>query len=170
MATVALSYASAATITMTLNPAGVGLANGASRESSSVDNSSDLYVDALVGGIVQVGAIAADNTIEIYAYGSYDGTNYMAGLTGSDGTVTWGTTGNTGDNGLLDLPLLGVISVDPNDDNTDMRWGPYSVAQAFGGVLPQKWGIVFVNRTGAALNSTGSNNVTKFTGVKYTVI
>ena len=150
MATATINYASAASVTITVT----SLADGGYRESTAVDNGTNKYIDALVGGKIQIGAPSADGTIEFYAYGTYDGTEYTAGLSGSDGTVTWGTTGSTGLDGANNLPLLGVISVDATDDNDDARWGPFSVAAAFGGVLPSKWGIVIRNRTGASLHAT----------------
>lgn len=165
MATATINYTAAASVTITLT----SLADAGFRESTAVDNSSSKYMDALVGGKIQIGAPSADGTIAIYAYGSYDGTEYTAGLTGSDGTVTWGTTGSTGLDGANNLPLLGVISVDATDDNDDARWGPFSVAQAFGGVLPTKWGIVIKNSTGASLHATGTNNECQFMGIKYDV-
>lgn len=165
MATTTINYASPASVTITVT----SLADSGYRESTAVDNSTNKYIDALVGGKIQIGAPSADGTIAIYAYGSYDGTEYSAGLTGSDGTVTWGTTGSTGLDGYLNLPLLGVISVDATDDNDDARWGPFSVAQAFGGILPQKWGIVIKNSTGASLHATGTNNECQYTGIKFDV-
>lgn len=165
MATATINYTAAASVTITLT----SLADAGFRESTAVDNSTNKYMDALVGGKIQIGAPSADGTIAIYAYGSYDGTEYTAGLTGSDGTVTWGTTGSTGLDGANNLPLLGVISVDATDDNDDARWGPFSVAQAFGGVLPTKWGIVVKNSTGASLHATGTNNECQFMGIKYDV-
>lgn len=165
MATATINYTAAASVTITLT----SLADAGFRESTAIDNSSSKYMDALVGGKIQIGAPSADGTIAIYAYGSYDGTEYTAGLTGSDGTVTWGTTGSTGLDGANNLPLLGVISVDATDDNDDARWGPFSVAQAFGGVLPTKWGIVIKNSTGASLHATGTNNECQFMGIKYDV-
>ena len=165
MATATINYASAASVTITLT----SLADGGYRESTAVDNTTNKYLDALVGGKVQIGAPSADGTIEFYAYGTYDGTEYTAGLTGSDGTITWGTTGSTGLDGANNLPLLGVISVDATDDNDDARWGPFSVAAAFGGVLPSKWGIVVRNRTGASLHATGTNNECQVIGIKYDV-
>lgn len=165
MATVTPNYAAAASVTITVT----SLGDGGYRESTAVDNSTNKYIDALVGGKIQIGAPSADGYIAIYAYGTYDGTEYTAGLTGSDGTVTWGTTGSTGLDGFNNLPLLGTIAVDATDDNDDARWGPFSVAQAFGGVLPQKWGVVIRNQTGASLNATGTNNECQFTGIKFDV-
>lgn len=165
MATASANYAAAATVTITPT----SLADGGYRESTVVDNTTNKYLDAFVGGKIQIGAVAADGTIAIYAYGTYDGTEYTAGLTGSDGTVTWGTTGTTGVVGYLNLPLLGVVSVGTTDDNDDVRWGPFSVASAFGACLPSKWGIVIKNSTGTALHATGTNNEAQFVGVKYDI-
>jgi hypothetical protein len=166
MATATPSYASPATVTITVT----SLADGAYRSSAVVDNGTNKYIDAYVGGKIQVGAVAADGTIAIYAYGTYDGTEYTAGLDGSDGTITWGTTpSTTGVDGYLNLPLLGVVSVDTADDNDDVRWGPFSVASAFGDCLPQKWGIVIKNSTGTGLHATGTNNECQFTGIKYDI-
>lgn len=165
MATVTTNYTAAASLTLTVT----SLADGGYRESTAVDNSTNKYVDALVGGKIQIGAPGADGTIAIYAYGSYDGTEYTAGVTGTDGTITWGTTGSTGLDGFNNLPLLGVVSVDATDDNDDCRWGPFSVAQAFGGVLPTKWGVVVKNSTGASLHATGTNNECQFQGIKFDV-
>lgn len=165
MATATISYAAAASVTITLT----SLADAGWRESTVVDNTTNLYVDALVGGKIQIGAVGADGQIEVYAYGTYDGTEYTAGLTGSDGTITWGTTGTSGVDSYLNLRLLGVTMVDTTDDNDDVRWGPFSVAQAFGGVLPSKWGIVIKNATGTAFHATGTNNECQFIGVKYAI-
>lgn len=165
MATVNIAYASAATVT--ISPASV--ADGGYRSSDAIDNATSVkYIDALVGGIVRIGAVAADGTIAIYAYGSYDGTEYTAGVSGADVTITWGTTGSTGVDGYLNLPLLGVVSVDTTDDDDYVRWGPYSVAQAFGGALPPKWGIVIKNATGTAFHATQTSSECQYTGITYT--
>lgn len=165
MPTLTINYAAAASLTLGL----VSLADAGWRESTAVDNSVNKYVDAHVGGKIQIGAVAADGTISFYAYGSYDGTEYTAGVTGSDGTITWGTTGATGVDGFNDLFFLGAIAVDTTDDNDDKRWGPFSVASAFGGILPTKWGIVVRNSTGTAFHATGTNNECQFIGIKYDV-
>ena len=158
-----IAYAANASITITLT----SLGSAAYRESTAIDNTSNLYLDALVGGITQIGAVGADGQIEIYAYGSWDGTSYTAGVTGSDAAITWGTTG--GVDSYNDLVPLGTAATDTTDDNDDVEWGPFSVAAAFGGRLPPKWGIVVKNSTGTAFHATGTNNLVRYRGITETI-
>lgn len=163
MADVKLAYGANTAITITLT----SLGSAGYRESTAIDNTTNLFLDAFVGGITQVGAVAADGQLEIYAYASWDGTSYTAGVTGADATITWGTTG--GVDGYNDLIPLGTAAVDTTDDNDDVEWGPFSIASAFGGRLPPKWGIVVKNSTGTALHATGTNNLVRYRGVYLTV-
>lgn len=169
MATVSVNYAAnSAQITITLT----SLANGGYRESAAVDNSSNLYVDALVSGSIQVGAVSADGSISIFGYGSVDdgATQYSGGLAGTNETITWGTTPSSSSiEGFNNLPLLGVVSVDTTDDNKDIEFAAFSVAAAFGGVLPKSWGVVVLNESSVALHATGTNNTIDYLGIKYTV-
>lgn len=156
MATLSMNYAAAGTVTITL----ASLANNSWRQSTVVDNTTNKYIDALVGGSIQVGTSpTSGNAILIYAYGTYDGTNYTAGASGSDAAYT-----ADGEEGLL--KLVESIVVDATSDQ-DYVFGPASLKDVFGGVLPSKWGIVVKNETGAALNATGTNNEVQFIGVKY---
>ena len=159
MATIdVFAYPSAASLTITLT----SLADAAYRQSTVVDNTSNEYIDAQIGGSIQVGASpVANESIYIFVYGSYDGTSYTAGCSGTDGAYT-----ADGEEGLL--KMLEEIVVD-GTANQDYVWGPCSVAEKFGGVLPRKWGIVVKNDTGGALHATGTNNEVKYTGIKYTV-
>lgn len=162
MTTVTTNYAATAAITITL----AGLANAGWRQSSAVDNSVNKYLDALVGGSIQVGTIPTDKSqIEIYAYGERDdggGTSkYTAGASGVDAAYT-------ADGEEDELKLLEVITVDTTSDQ-DYEWGPVSVAQAFGGILPRKWGVVVKNGTGVTFNATGANNAVKYTGIKFDI-
>lgn len=164
MATRKIAYSAATAITLTQT----SLASGGWRQGTAVDNSSNLYLDCLVGGSTQIGAVTVNGTIEIYAYGSWDGTLYTAGLTGTDGTITWGTS--SGVLGYNDLVPLGVANTEGTDDNDDRPWGPFSIAAAFGGRVPQKWGIVIKNNTGLALHATGTNNAVKYEGITETIV
>lgn len=163
MTTTTLNSSAAQTVTITLT----SLGDGAWRQSAVVDNDvTNKFLDALVGGSIQVGAVTADGTIDVYAYGSYDDTNFSGGVGSTDQAITWGTTGSTSVEGFRQLMLLGQIVVDTTDDNNDILFGPFSVAEVFGGLLPTKWGIVIENNTGVALNATGTNNEVQFTGLK----
>ena len=155
MATATLNYATAATITLTL----AGLTNTSFRQSAVVDNTTNKYQDAHLGGSIQVGTTPTDkSTIEVYLYGTFDGTAYTAGASGSDAAYT-------ADGEELLLVPAQIIQVDTTTDQ-DYVWGPVSVAAAFGGYMPSKWGVVVKNATGVTLNATGTNNITKFIGIK----
>lgn len=150
-----------AAVTMTLTSSGLASAAGLliGRQSTAVDNSSNLNIDHLVGGKLVTTATTTTNTqIQIWAFGSYDGTSFTAGAGASDA----GFTPDAGAKNLM--KLLGII---PNITTTAVTYvfGPYSVAQAFGGVLPIKWGIYIVQNTGQNLAAGGE---TKYTPVNFT--
>ena len=159
MATMTANYAAPAAITCTLT----SLANSGWRESAAVDNTTNKYVDALLMGSVQAGTSPTTGTyFEVWAYGWIDSApGYTGGCTGSDAAYT-------ADGEEDELRLVGVISVDSTTDQ-DYVFGPFSVAAAFGGLLPPKWGVVFRNGTGVTTNATGTNNVVKYVGVKFDV-
>ena len=151
-----ISYAAAASITLTAT----SLADGSWRQSDSVDNGTNLYVDALVGGSVQMAASTLNSTVDIYAYGTYDDGTFSGGASGSDGAFT--ANGNE-----RAFKYLGSV-VSGSTSNVDYVWGPFSVAAAFGGTLPEQWGIVYENNSGASLHATGTNNEVQYQGVEYT--
>lgn len=157
MAEAKIKYSIAKSVAITL----AALTDGSFRQSLVVDNSSDLFIDAHLGGSIQVGsAPIAGNLIKIYAYGTYDGTNYTAGCSGAD-------AGYTADGEEDLLRLVATIEID-GTANQYYVFGPISIADAFGGKLPQKWGIVVENNSGSALNATGTNNEVQFLGITFT--
>ena len=157
MAEIKSTYSTAQTVTITLT----SLGDDSWRQSASVDNGTNLFLGTQLGGSIQVGTSpTADNTISIYAYGTYDGTTFTAGASGRDAAYT-------ADGEEVLFPLLAVITVDATSDQ-DYIWGPVNVAKAFGDVLPETWGLVVHNDSGAALNATGTNNEVQFFGVTYT--
>lgn len=126
----------------------ISLANNGQRSSAVVDNTSNLFLDALVG--VQIknsgSTPVAPSVVNVYAYGTADnGTTYGGGETGmgTDAGVTLTSPPN--------IVLIGVINA-PTASITYTRL--FSVAQAFGGSLPAKWGIVVENKTGQTLDPT----------------
>jgi hypothetical protein len=127
------------------------LANNGQRQSTAIDNSSNDWLDARVFVKVKSNASGTSATgfVNVYAYGTSDGgTTYSDGATGTDGSITLTSPPN--------MRLIGVINVVANA--VTYNGGPFSVAAAFGGVLPDHWGIVIENKSGAALDaSVGSS-------------
>lgn len=153
-------YAASTALTLTLASLASDAALIAGRQSTPVDNSTLLHVDAIVGGKVTTGTSPTNATqIEIWLFATYDGTTYSAGAGAADANFS-----PTGEKTLMSL--LQIIPTDATSNHT-YEWGPFSVARAFGGVLPQKWGVFVVHNTGVALNATGGNHEAKYTGVQY---
>ncbi len=50
------------------------------------------------------------------------------------------------------IRVLGVINANAN--STTYTSNPFSVASIFGGKLPDHWGVVFENETGATLDAS----------------
>lgn len=158
MASVKQAFGTETSFTITFN----SLASSASagRSSVYVDNSSNLYEDALVIVTVDMpgsGTPANDKAVHIYAYGSNDASVFSDGVAGTDSAFTHTVPAN--------LPLIG--SVNTPASAVVYRGGPFSVARAFGGVLPKYWGIVIRNYCGLTLDSSG--NAAKFLPVYRTV-
>lgn len=151
----------------TITCATASLADGSWRASTSIDNGTDKFLDAMLGGKVTTGTSPTANTnIYIYAYGTWDGgTTFTGGISGTD--ATWSTNASPDTNeGIVAKRLLETIQVTADSDEA-YDFGPVSVASAFGGVLPDHWGIVVRNETGVAFNATAGNHAYKFQGVKY---
>lgn len=149
-------------LTITLN----ALANatgsyGAGRNSTAVDNTSNLWVDALLTVKAKTGSTtpANDKCVYVYGYGTTDGgASYTDGTTGIDAAFTGTNPPN--------MRLIGIINVAATA--TVYTGGPWSVANAFGGILPDHWGIYVVNFTGGALDASAGGSA-DYQGVYATV-
>lgn len=142
-------------ITITLN----GLADNGVRASTAITNAVNLFLDYLVQlkiDTANVGAPAGEKNVLIYAFGSADnGTTYSGGATGTDAAYG-GVAGQLIDN----AKLLGIVSVDAQNEVFESDC--FSIASAFGGVVPEKWGIIVVNQIGQAL---GANSAAFYQGI-----
>ena len=140
------AFDNSATLTFTLN----GLSNGATRYSTFVSSTSTAthFVDALVTASCYIAtAPTSDQAVHFYAYGTVDGgTTFTDNVDGTDAALTTGTR---------NARSLGILSM--TSPNVVMRGGPWSIAQAFGGVLPQRWGVIAVNSTGTYLSNANAN-------------
>jgi hypothetical protein len=128
-------------------------------QSAVVDNTSDLYLDALVMVVLDFAntAPANDKAVYLYAYGGLESGVYTNPASGSEGAITLASIAANPQN----LKPLGAIPYSTQDEIAE--GGPFSVAAAFGGVLPPYWGVVLMNYSGAALHSSG--NTVKWRGV-----
>jgi len=145
------------TITCTL----ASLADAGARASTALDNSSNLFLDALVQISIATNSsgTSSTGTVRVYAYGSADGgTTYSDSATGTDAGITLTVPPNA--------RLIGILNTVAN--STTYESHPMSVASAFGGVLPEDWGIIIENQSGAALDATEGNHDKHYQGVYAT--
>jgi len=160
MPTTKITYGTSTAITCTL----ASLASSATvgRCSTAVDNTSNLYDDAIVTLSVKSGSgtMANDKAVYVYVYGSEDGTNYdieESGTLGSDAAYTI--------NSLTNHKLAAVLNA---LTASTTYTAVFSVAQVYGGVMPRKWGLIIVNYCGVALDGTEGNHIKSYTGITYT--
>lgn len=133
------------------------------RESTVVDNTTNVDLDHLVGGIIRLGTSpTVSKEVRVYAHapwkivtGTPTYTDLGSGtpLTGADAGATW-QSANARDTALR---LLWAGLTDAVTGRV-MSMPPTSIAQAFGGMLPAFWGLWIVHNSVAALDSTGANH------------
>lgn len=140
------------------------------------DNTSTLYVDMLVGGQVNVdtatGVLAAGESFDIYVVAKHDKDTATSGTGGIDTAFNPNDTTLAQDVelNLLNMTLLVSVRVEATTPDTEQgyNWGPIAVAQAFGGVLPQKWFLVGHNNTGGTTKAATSTNLVNTVGITFT--
>lgn len=161
MASIKLAFGSVTSMTVT-NLHSLASSATVGWQSAVVDNSTDLYEDALVQVILDHAntAPANDKASYVYAYGGLE-TSYSDPASGTEGTITIAT--------IVSNPQafkqIGTVPYNTQDAVVESQ--PMSVASAFGGILPIKWGIIVVNYSGAAYAASG--NTVKWAGVYRTV-
>ena len=166
--TVQPSYASFATVAITLASLATSATFVAGREATApTANSTSLYDDVAVTGLITVGTTPTIGTnILVYAFGARDASpTWPDVMTGSDSNETITSVGV----GTGYLKLIVTLSVDATTSNRGYPFGPISIAQFFGGNLPSNWSLFVVHNTGANLNATGGNHVIKFQGINYII-
>lgn len=139
-----------------------GLASGAARSSAKVENHNSRYIDAICQFKIKPasGSLGDRYSIYLFAWGAADDVSpiFPAGVTGVDEPVSVALeTLSIRQIGSLYIPSSGIL-ISP----------PFSVAQAFGNVLPPVWGVLAVNRCGLALDV--SDNVAFWRGVQFEVV
>lgn len=160
MTTATPVYGTKVTHTITLASLATDASLLAGREGTAIDQKdTDDAVDAIVGGKITTGTSpTASRQIEVWAYASYDDSTFNDAITGTDSART-----------LVTKSLLRLLTVIPTNDTSDRAYtfGPFSIAQAFGGILPVQWGIFVTHNTGVNLNATGGNHEIEHYPVKF---
>lgn len=156
MATLEMKYGTEAqAITITL----ASLGNGSVRASTVVDNTTNLFLDALVQLQLKSGAsgVSASGFVNVYAYGTVDFALplYPEGITGTDGAITLTVPTN----------LKPITSINMVANATSYTSEPFLISAAFGGVMPSHWGIVVENQSGGAFDTTEGNHLKFYQGI-----
>jgi hypothetical protein len=154
---------SSTALTITLTSLTTSSARLIGRESTAVDNTTNLDLDHLLSGYIKVGgtSLTANKAIEVWAYAPVklaSGTpTYPDPLDGTDSDETF-----TND-GQKIAALRPVVTIYPATTiNLTYYIAPVSVASLFGGVLPPFWGIWVTHDTGQSLSSTASDHVFEY--------
>jgi hypothetical protein len=131
-------------ITITVTSIG----NGSANQSTAIDNTSALLLDAYIVVHVKTAssATSATGSVSVLGYATADGgSTYTDKLSGSSGSATLPSPPN--------CPVLGQCTANAN--STEYVIGPVSF---IGGMnlpkMPAKWGIVVVNNSGNTLDGS----------------
>lgn len=170
-ANVNVAYAASAAYTITLT----GLATDsnllAGRESTSLSNASNKYLDELVAGQITTGTSpTANKQIEVHAVGALDDTPTWPDV--FDGTESAETIGATADGASIKPLICRNVATMPNavtTSNVPYAFAPVGLRQLFGDGLPPAHVLFVTHNTGVNLNATGSNQFLKHTPVYATV-
>jgi hypothetical protein len=158
VSTIRTQFGPVTNFAITLN----GLAAGAARSSAKVENQNSRYVDAICQFKIRpsTGSLGDRYAVYFFAWGAADDGSpiYPAGVTGVDEAVGVQVESlSLGQIGSLYVSGMGTI-ISP----------PFSVAQAFGNVLPPVWGVMAVNRSGLAFDAL--DNAAFWRGVQFEVV
>jgi hypothetical protein len=160
---VAYGTASDATITLASLGSDTNLLTG--RESAEIVNTSTLALDYLVSGKIRTGTSpTASRAIEVWAVGSWDGTNWPDVFDGTESAETITSA-------EIKSSICRLVSSMATSATTgvDYHFGPVSIASLFGGVVPPKFVLFVTHSTAVALNSTAGNHQIRILPVYETV-
>jgi hypothetical protein len=165
MADLKLSYPAASDLTITLASLGSDTNLLTGRESATIDNSTNLYLDYLISGKITAGTSpTASRSIEVWAVGSWDGTNWPDVFDGTESAETI----TSADIKASVCRFVAAMATASTSDRT-YHFGPVSLAAAFGGTLPPKFVLFVTHSTGVNLNSTAGNHQIRIQPVFQTV-
>lgn len=132
MATVKQPVSTRTALTFTALPT---LGSGVYGRSSTKDNTANQPVDLLVELSVTPGTVSGNKQALLYGLASLDGTNFQTGANANDNSV---------------MTLIGAL---PLPSAAVKQTKMFSVALAYGGVLPPYQDFVVFNDSGAAFSA-----------------
>lgn len=156
MAGILLNYAAKATIATS---ALTSLANAAGWQSAVIDNTSNKYLDVRIR-VQTKGQASGTALVDFYVYSALGDTGYTDAATGSDAAFTA--------SGRRNARYLGSIQM--NAATSAVQGELPGVASAFGGIMPDKWGLIAINNSGAAMSTTAGDHVIEYQGVSATSV
>ena len=147
-----ISYGTTQQVTLYLN-------NGHFATSEIVNTEG--YVDVLVFAKLNTGSSHLGIGVDIYAYGSLTGVHYTGYGNYLNGTVT---SGFFNDFGMTSPKVLhGWV----NSSGQQLYLGPISIARAFGGILPQRWGLKVYQIKFSGSNSYFTSGEIYYRGITF---
>jgi len=165
MADLKLAYGTASDLTITLASMATDTNLLTGRESATIDNSANLFLDYLVSGKITAGTSpTAARSIEVWAVGSWDGTSWPDVFDGTESAETI----TSADIKASICRFVAAMATANTSDRT-YHFGPVSLAAAFGGTLPPKVVLFVTHSTGQNLNSTAGNHQIRLQPVFQTV-
>lgn len=152
------------------------LGAGSWASATQVDNTANQYIDVLVGGVLATDNAVfalANETFKMYILATYSDTDTdVGGALDATGAISTAgealTEGIAGEFLKENIKLLDIISVGETTLTVAefIHWGPVSIAQVFGGIIPRKWTLVLHNDTTGILETTGTT--ADYTGITFT--
>lgn len=139
-------------------------------QSDAFDNSSNNYLDILIHAEFAAVNTAPANSKALFLWvaGLVDTAGSAYTSSGSD--VPSGTEGTITipDFTANAIPLRSLGRIPYPVQNKVLNGGPFSVAQAFGGIVPPKFVLIIANHTGYTIAASG--NAIKWIGVYETAV
>lgn len=138
------------------------MANSATvgRQGTLVDNTTNLYIGALVSVSIKMGTSPSNNSpVYVLLIRSDNGATTIEsdGAGATDAAWTWNNAS-----------ILGILKTSGSAATGDVLSGVFDTR--FLGSLGPKWTIGIVNNSGVALDSTEGNHTKQFIGITNTVV
>jgi hypothetical protein len=141
------TYGTKTTITWT----GTSLANGSARESTVVSNVTDRFRDVRIR-IQSKGQTSGINYIDWYVYTALGDTTYTDAATGTDAAFTAANRFNS--------RYLGSMKLNAGTSACQVEFQMSDIFLS----MPDKWGLIGINSSGAALSATAGDHVLEYEG------